>query len=202
MAQREGGSQSYAVMLCFSPTYLMEFIQHENLSGNAFYEQLLAPTEEETLNTLQCLFVFTFRKSNRALWKAVLIVTLYKIKIPLAVLLLSENSQLLMQEGIKISSLPPSLTCWDAHRNRAGCWWLCFPGGQNTFQSSHFLITLLCTCLQVQSQAWARVSPSHPAQKLAVISCVNWKLHRADKNSGELKGRGVDSLLLSCRGQD
>lgn len=36
----------------------MEFIQHENISGNASCEQLLTPTGEEPLNTLQRLFVF------------------------------------------------------------------------------------------------------------------------------------------------
>lgn len=59
MAQKEGVARIMQWMLCFSPTYLTEFIQHENLSGNAFYEQLLAPTEEEPLNTLQCVCIWS-----------------------------------------------------------------------------------------------------------------------------------------------
>lgn len=33
-------------MLHFSPIYLVEFIQHENISDDAFYEQFLTPTED------------------------------------------------------------------------------------------------------------------------------------------------------------
>lgn len=44
-----------------------------------------------------------------------------------------------------------------------------------------------------------KVSPSHLAQKLAVISCSDWKLHHADKSPGELKGRWeTDRELFSA----
>lgn len=58
MAQKEGDSQNYAVDAAFFTHASRGVIKHENLSGNAFYEQLLISTEEEPLNTLQCLFVF------------------------------------------------------------------------------------------------------------------------------------------------